>query len=288
MILVDLNQVVISSLMLQVGSKGYGADINEDLMRHIVLNTIRAHRNRFHEKYGEMVICCDHHHYWRRDVFPHYKAGRKKIREQSGFDWGVIFDTLNTVREELDTYFPYKVIRVDGAEADDIIGTLCHVHGSLLMREGEERILILSSDKDFMQLQKYSNVDQYSPQQNKFIRTTEPEKYLKEHIFKGDRGDGIPNILSDDDVFVSDKRQSPLRASKIESWINEQPEAIFDRKIYRGYMRNEQLIDLGKVPKNIQEEILNQYEQKGNGREQLFDYFVKHKLQNLMENISEF
>jgi hypothetical protein len=288
MILVDLNQVVISSLMLQVGSKGYGADINEDLMRHIVLNTLRSHRNRFHSKYGELVICCDHHHYWRRDVFPHYKAGRKKIREASGFDWGVIFDTLNTIREELDENFPYKVIRVDGAEADDIIATLCHAYGSILARDNDEKILILSSDKDFMQLQKYVNVDQYSPQQNKFVRTDNPERYKREHILKGDRGDGIPNFLSDDDCLISDKRQKPLRATKIEEWQGMEPQDFCDETMLRNYKRNEQLVDLDKVPKRLAEEILNQYEAKGNGRDKLMNYFVKNRLPNLMEHISEF
>jgi hypothetical protein len=288
MILVDLNQVVISSLMLQVGSKGYGADINEDLMRHIVLNTLRSHRNRFRSKYGELVICCDHHHYWRRDIFPHYKAGRKKIREASGFDWGVIFDTLNTIREELDENFPYKVIRVDGAEADDIIATLCHAYGSILARDGDEKILILSSDKDFMQLQKYVNVDQYSPQQNKFVRTDNPERYKREHILKGDRGDGIPNFLSDDDCLISDKRQKPLRATKIEEWQGMEPQDFCDETMLRNYKRNEQLVDLDKVPKRLAEEILNQYEAKGNGRDKLMNYFVKNRLPNLMEHISEF
>jgi len=288
MILVDLNQVVISSLMLQVGSKGYGVDINEDLMRHIVLNTLRSHRNRFYEKYGELVVCCDSHKYWRRDIFPHYKAGRKKIREKSGFDWSIIFDTLNQVREELDKFFPYKVVRVEGAEADDIIGVLCKEHGSILRREDDENILILSSDKDFMQLQKYCNVDQYSPQQTKFIRTDNPERYKREHILKGDRGDGIPNFLSDDDCFVSGKRQKPLRSTKIEEWQGQVPEDYCDEKMLRGYKRNEQLVDLEKIPNDLSEAILNQYREKGNGRDQLMNYFIKHRLQNLMEHIGEF
>ena len=194
MILVDLSQVIISSLMQQVGSKRYGMEVTEDLMRHIVLNTIRSHRNRFKDKYGEIVICCDAPHYWRKDVFPYYKASRKKLREQSGIDQTIIFDTLHAIRDELDENFPYKVIRVSGAEADDIIATIRNVHGSFLAREDDEKILILSSDKDFMQLQKYVNVDQWSPSQDKFLRTDNPEKFKREHILMGDRSDGIPNL----------------------------------------------------------------------------------------------
>jgi hypothetical protein len=288
MILVDLSQVMISSLMQQVGSAKYGIDVNEDLMRHIVLNTIRSYRNRFTEKYGEIVICCDAQKYWRKDVYPYYKASRKKLREQSGIDWTVIFDVLHRVRDELEENFPYKVLRVDGAEADDIIASLCHVHGSFLAREDDEKILILSSDKDFMQLQKYVNVDQWSPSQDKFLRIDNPEKFKREHILMGDRGDGIPNFLSDDDCFVSGKRQKPLRATKIAEWQALEPESFCDEKMLRGYRRNEQLVDLDKVPNAIAEEVLNQYETKGNGREKLMNYFIKHRLQNLMEHIGEF
>ena len=207
MILLDLNQVMIANIMMQPGAVN---NIEENLIRHMVLNSIRMYNVKFKDEYGEMVICADDRKYWRRDVFPYYKASRKKDREASPFDWNLIFETLNKIRDELRDTFPYRVLQVDKTEADDIIGTLCHKHGVQLMNETTEKILILSSDKDFMQLQKFANVEQFSPAAKKFLKTNEPEKFLREHIIKGDRDDGIPNILSSDDTFVTDKRQKPV------------------------------------------------------------------------------
>jgi len=287
MILIDLNQVMISNLMMQPGLKADG--INENMIRHMVLNSIRMYNSKFKEKYGEIVICADDKKYWRRDIFPYYKHGRKKTREESPYDWNLIFETLNKIRDELRDTFPYRVLQVDKTEADDIIGTLCHKHGVQLMNETTEKILILSSDKDFMQLQKFANVEQFSPAAKKFLRTNEPDKFLREHIIKGDRGDGIPNILSSDDTFVTDKRQKPVTEKKLNIWVTEEPVQFCDSLMLRNYKRNEALIDLSKVPQDIQAKILETYENApNNGRDKIFNYFIKHRLKLLMEHIQEF
>ena len=174
MILLDYNQICISNLMVQMNKN---AMLDEDLVRHMVLNSIRLYKNRFSDKYGEIVICCDDKNYWRKDIFPYYKAHRKGDREKSPYDWNMIFECLNKIRDELKETFPYRVIRVERAEADDIIGTLCHEHGVLGFMPGyAERMLILSGDKDFSQLQKYENVEQYSPGTKKWIRVNNPER----------------------------------------------------------------------------------------------------------------
>ena len=254
MILLDLNQVMIANIMMQPGAVN---NIEENLIRHMVLNSIRMYNVKFKDEYGEMVICADDRKYWRRDVFPYYKASRKKDREASPFDWNLIFETLNKIRDELRDTFPYRVLQVDKTEADDIIGTLCHKHGVQLMNETTEKILILSSDKDFMQLQKFANVEQFSPAAKKFLKTNEPEKFLREHIIKGDRGDGIPNILSSDDTFVTDKRQKPVTEKKLNIWVTQKPEDFCDASMLRNYQRNESLIDLSKVPSEYAEKILD-------------------------------
>ena len=100
------------------------SETDENLVRHLVLNTLRFYRSKYIEKYGELIICCDSRHYWRRDYFPNYKANRKKDRASSGYDWDFIFTTLNGVRDEIKENFPYKVVEVYGAEADDIIAIL--------------------------------------------------------------------------------------------------------------------------------------------------------------------
>ena len=287
MILVDLNQVMISNLMMQIGSKK--AAVEEDLVRHMVLNSLRLYRRKFGEKYGELVICCDDKNYWRRDFFPYYKAHRKKDRAESGLDWHMIFEVLNGIRDDLKDKFPYKVIQIDRAEADDVIASLCHRYGDLGVTNGSDPILILSSDKDFVQLQKYANVEQYSPMQKKFINCSNPARYIHEHILRGDRGDGVPNFLSADDVFVIGKRQKPLSTKKIDAWNGMSPNDFCSDEMLRGYKRNQQLVDLDFVPDYIQEEVIDIFDNyKLNGRDKMFNYFVQKRLKNLMEVIQEF
>jgi 5'-3' exonuclease len=288
MILIDLNQVMISNLMMQIGSNASTA-LDENLIRHMVLNSIRMYNVKFKEKYGDIVICSDDKKYWRRDIFPYYKYGRKKDREESPFDWSLIFETLNKVRDEIKENLPYRVVQIDKTEADDVIATLAHKFGVELKNDSTENILILSSDKDFMQLQKFANVEQYSPMGKKFLRCDDPHKFLKEHILKGDRSDGIPNFLSGDDCFVTETRQKPVTEKKLNTWIAQEPEEFCDENMLRNYRRNEMLIDLSKVPEDIQNKILNAYETAPkNGRDKIFNYFVKHRMKMLMEHIQEF
>lgn len=282
-ILVDLNQVLISNVMQQIGSNPK-TKLDEDLIRHMVLNSIRSYAKQFKHRYGDIVIACDSKKYWRREVFPFYKAHRKKDREKSDFDWHLIFETLNKIREELKEFFPYKVIEVEGAEADDIIAVLT---GRL---SPNEDILILSSDKDFVQLQKYPNVTQYSPILKRFIKSDNPREYIKEHIIRGDKGDGIPNFLSADNTFVIGERQKVISKKKLEAWINSDP-TIFcvTDNMWRGYKRNQMLVDLDFIPENIKEQIVVAYEvdKKGN-RQKMLNYFIDKRLKNLVEVLDEF
>jgi len=288
MILLDLNQVMISNLMMQPGIASGGID--ENLIRHMVLNSIRMYNVKFKEEYGDLVICADDKKYWRKDLFPYYKAARKKSREDSPYDWNLIFETLNRVRDEIRENFPYKVIQIDKTEADDVIGTICTNYGVELRNSQSEKILILSSDKDFMQLQKFANVDQYSPMAKKFLKTSEPIKFLKEHILKGDRGDGIPNILSSDDTFITEARQKPVTEKKLNTWVAQKPEDFCDASMLRNYQRNESLIDLSKVPSEYTDRILTAYRspKEVKGKDKVLNYFIKNRMKQLMEHIQEF
>jgi hypothetical protein len=282
-ILVDMNQVLIAAVMQQIGSNPK-AHLDEGLIRHMVLNSLRSYAKQFKQKYGNIIICCDSKKYWRRDVFPFYKSNRKKDRDKSGFDWSLIFDTLNKVRDELKENFPYKVIDVEGAEADDVIAVLAARFAPT------EEVLILSSDKDFVQLQKYPNVTQYSPILKRFIKSDDPLLYIKEHIIKGDRGDGIPNFLSADNVFAIGERQKVINKKKLEEWIRKSPEEIcVNDTMLRGYKRNQMLVDLDFVPENIKSQIVEAFENtKANTRQKMFNYFIQNRLTNLMEVIDEF
>lgn len=283
MIIMDLSQVMISNLMVQLGNHT-NAEIEEDLLRHMILNSIRAYNVKFKAQFGEMIIAADAGHNWRRQVFPYYKANRRKNREKSEINWTVVFETLNKVREELKEHFPYRVIHVDGAEADDIIGTIVQEHG-----DTNEKILILSGDKDFVQLQRYMNVQQFDPVQKKWRKTNDPDRFIKEHIMRGDTGDGVPNFLSADDTFVVGSRQKPISQKKLDLWLDQDPQKFCDEKMLRGYLRNQQLVDLNFIPAEIKKEVLAQFEeQKGKGRDKLFNYFIERRLKILLESINEF
>ena len=277
MILLDYSQIVIANVMMNKRA------MSEDFVRHAVLNTIRMYHHKFTEEYGDLVVCCDASDNWRKDAFKYYKAQRKTTRDKSDFDWSELFRLLHMVREEIAENFPYKVVYIDKAEADDIIATL------ILNKDKEEPVLILSSDKDFIQLQKYKNVNQYSPLKKNFLDTDNPENFLREHILRGDVSDGVPNFLSSDDTFVTDKRQTPLSKKKVSVWSELEPDVFCQGEQLRNYRRNEMLIDLTKIPEWLQTNIVVEYDKQPEvGRTKLFNYFVKHKLKNLMEHINEF
>ena len=283
MILVDLNQVMISNLMAQIGNHT-DAKLDESMLRHMILNTLRFNRNKFNKEFGELVICADDRNYWRRRMFPYYKAARKKSREDSEMDWSAIFNSLNKIREELKEFFPYKVIQIETAEADDIIGAIVHLEGREL--NIGEPILILSGDKDYVQLHKYANVKQYDPTRKRWIRHENPDEFLYEHILKGDASDGVPNVLSADNCFVVNTRQKPVTKKRIAEWRT--PENR-NEEVQRNFKRNEMLIDLSMIPEDIKNEAIDKYKSDDvNDRSQLLNYFIKNRLRHLMENIQEF
>lgn len=282
MILIDTNQVFISGLLSQISSNKF-KQLEEDLIRHIVLNTLRSHIKKFKSEYGDVVLCLDSRHYWRKQIYPHYKAHRKESREKSSLDWNLIFKVLNELKEDLKNNFPYRVIEVDSTEADDIIGTLTP------RISPHEKVLIISSDKDFVQLQKYPNVKQYNPMMGVFVTSKNPVKDLKEKIIRGDAGDGIPNFLSEDEVFVLKTRQKPISSKKLNDWLEQDPKEFCNEEMLRNYKRNQMLIDFDYIPEDIRQQIINEFDRiKPATKQNLYKYFVSKKLISLLECIEEF
>jgi hypothetical protein len=292
-IVVDYNQTAISSLMANLAGRR-DVEVNIPLVRHMIINALRSYRKKFGPEFGDMVIACDNRHYWRRQYFPNYKANRKKSRDESGFDWNSIFEALHLVRSELTEHFPYPVIDVDGAEADDVIAVLAEYSQTMNtdgLMPSAEPFLILSGDHDFQQLQKWNNVKQYAPVQKKFCKLKEsPEAVLMEHIIMGDKGDGVPNILSCDDTFINGDRQRPIRKDKLAEWKTQKPEEfITSDEMWRNYQRNRELVDLSRIPEDIKESIIDSYEmQKGGDRSGLLNYFIANRMTQLIELVDEF
>jgi len=280
MILIDLNQVCIANILQEIKQI---KKIEPLLVKHMILSTLLFYRRKFKDQYGDLVICCDSKRSWRKDIFPFYKANRKSNRQKDDIDWNGIFEVINSLTDDLVKQFPYAVIQVDQAEADDIIGTLVKNYYR------DQKIMIVSSDKDFLQLQKYFNVNQYSPTQKKLLQSKDPNDYLREHIMKGDRGDGVPNFLSDDDTFVTDKRSKKILKTKLEAWKTLDPIEFCDEKMLRGWKRNEQLVDLTHTPIDIKQKIVDKFDTyEYNRRDKLLNYFIQNKLRNLIEHIGDF
>lgn len=294
MIVIDYSQTIISNLMAEIGSRN-DIPIEVDLLRHMVVNNIRGHKQKFGREYGDIVIACDNKKYWRKQEFQYYKANRKKAREQSGFDWPLIFDTINLLKEEIRSFLPYRVIEVDGAEADDIIATLAEWSQSNgLTQEGlfekKEPFLVISGDHDFIQLQKYDNVKQFSPVHKKFVKAEiPPEKYVIEHIIRGDKGDGIPNVFSADDSIVNGVRQSKISTKKLEEWLDDPSTMPKDENFIRNYHRNKLLVDFSSIPAHIKNDIINTFESTPKGdKSKLLNYFIANRMKMMMEHLEEF
>jgi hypothetical protein len=277
---------MISSLMVELGNHTE-IKIEENMVRHMILNNIRYLKQKFGYEYGEVIIACDNNNYWRKQQFPYYKANRRKLQDQSEIDWKSVFEFFNKIKGELKEYFPYKVIEVETAEADDIIGTIIHeVCGAC--REINKDILILSADKDYIQLHVYPNIKQYDTVRKRWITHENPKKFLIEHIIKGDSSDGIPNVLSCDDCFVTNTRQKSITKAIIENYIRYNLYPPDDVNVVN-VLRNRNLIDFTQIPEHIQAKIRSQYYVKENrDRKKLLSYFMVHKLKNLIERLAEF
>lgn len=281
-VLIDLNQTLIAGIMVQIGSKG-SVKLDESLIRHIALNILRGHVKRFKEKYGEIILCADSRRYWRKECFPFYKAHRSKAKAKSNIDWEIIYKVMNSLKADMAEYFPYKMIEVDGAEADDIIGVL-----SPYIRND---VMIVSTDSDFLQLQKYKGVQQYNPITGKMMKSADPMKDLKAKLIRGDKGDGIPNFLSGSDFFVLGLRQKPISEKKFAEFMSmEINEHTVTADQYARWMRNKTLIDFGYIPKDISNNILEAYNtpQKPFSRMKMFNYFIENNLKELMNVIEDF
>jgi hypothetical protein len=276
MILIDFTQTIIAGLMMQL--KMNKGEVSEDMLRHMILNSVRMYQKKYGPEYGQIVLCTDASHTWRKDFYPLYKANRKKTRDDSDLDWSKLFETLQVVKDEIRDNFPYKYMYVEQCEADDII--------AILVKHATEPVMIVSGDKDFQQLHKYDYVKQWSPNVNKLIHCEDPDRFLKEHILTGDKSDGIPNILSNDDCISEGIRQTPLRKPVKESYLRMTIQK--DDKYYRNYLRNQTLIDLEFIPQNIEDNILEEYSKAEPVRGKVFDYLRVHRLNELLNHVEDF
>lgn len=269
---------------------------SKSVIRHAVLSSILSNKKKFSSEYNEVVIASDGRNYWRKDIFPYYKASRKTDREASDIDWGFVFETLTEIREDIKANFPYRVLHIEGCEADDIIAVLCkwtqenYIDDNVLFPE-PKKTLIVSADKDFKQLHCYKNIRQYAPAFKKYVESPPNiDEFIVEHIIRGDRSDGIPSVLCPDNFFVDTEktgRAPSVTKAVVAKYSNR--ENLTDEEKKR-YDRNEELVSFAKIPDYIEERILNEFTQDlvKNGRGKIFNFLVKNKMNLFFDQIEDF
>jgi hypothetical protein len=290
MILIDYSQVALANILSFKKDLVQGSESDiKNLIRHTTLSTLKYYKKKYSKQYGEMVICCDGKKYWRKEFFPNYKAARKKHREESDLDWNMIFNTLSEIREDLAKHFPYKVMHIERAEADDVIAVLterCNEFGTA------EDVMIVSSDKDFKQLHAYDNVKQWSPMQKKQVTIAKKEihPFTIEHIVKGDAGDGVPNILSADDIFLVEGRQAPVSSKRLQEFVDNGFIACRNDAERRNWHRNATLVDFKFIPEDVKKEILGKYELNTpvGDKMTIMNYLMEHRCRLLLDELEDF
>lgn len=295
-VLVDFSQAVISACAAQAKDLRDGGDF-KGLVKHVTLNMLLSWKRKFN---GHMILCMDSRHYWRKDEFPHYKGHRKHDKDDSFIDWDALFETLNELKVELKDNFSFPVIEVEGAEADDIIAVLTsYFQENELVNTGlidePREVVIVSTDGDFQQLQKFHGVKQWNNVQKKFITCKNPKQFLIEHIVEGDTGDNVPSITTGDDWSKARAdgvatRAKPFKKARISEFYHKGIDACQDEEERRNWKRNELLVDFDSIPSAINNKVVSaylSYEVAGN-QKKIFDYLVKNKMKLLMGAVPEF
>lgn len=296
MLLFDYSQWAINSIMGATDSDPT-VPLDDEKIRHILLSSIVYYSKLFKKKYGPPIFCCDDYSYWRKKEFAYYKAQRKERKQKSDFDWATIDRGRNKFKDDLVEHFPFKVVQAEDAEADDVIAVLCKYTQSneMLLNEKsifeepeKQPVLIVSADKDFLQLQRYSNVSQHSPREKKLITTPTPLSYLREHIIRGDSGDGIPNFMSDDNSFVIKKRQTSIYQKNVDVWLmQEEHEFLTEENLKKNFERNRKLIDFAQIPETVEAAVLEKYH-AAKTENKVWKYLIQSNMSAFLPDIAHF
>jgi T4 RNase H, C terminal/5'-3' exonuclease, N-terminal resolvase-like domain len=307
MILTDFSQIISAAIYVGDASECAKNPSNDskNMIKHSVINSVRANFMLHKKRYGQMVLACDSGS-WRYDVFPQYKHQRKLKRaaDTSGIKWDFVNEVKEELISDLDKFFPFPVIKLNNVEGDDCLGVISKLitETSVVGAEANmfddvepEDILLISSDRDNFQLHMLGkHIRQWAPMDKKLVKPVgSVRNALIEKIVKGDPGDGILNIKSTDNTFVDGIRQKPISAKYLQTFFDAKDPidacSTDEERIH--YIRNEQLVSYGKIPKDIQDSIIECYNEqcsKKHSKMQLMNYFTQNRMGNLLGQISDF
>lgn len=223
-----------ASLYKSKGTK----EIEEDDMSFIYHMELKSLFNVL-KTYSNVYICKEGNNSlkWRKSVFSGYKENRKETKASD--EYKLFMSSLPKLEQVLED-LPVKILRADFAEADDIIHAMVEKY-----HNDYDKILILSSDKDLVQLKNYygDNIDVYNMARKKYIDKN--KNIVLEKAIVGDASDGIPGIPG-----IGIKTFEKIIADKDE----------WNKKIKNGKLemlkRFINIIDLRKFPNEYKQNIL--------------------------------
>ena len=286
LMIIDFSQVVISSFCATF-------NVNEitsaEDVRKLTLNIIKNLTKKWKNKYPTVVIAVDSRNYWRRDIAPYYKGNRKEGREKSKIDFETIYKGMDLTLSGFEEAFPYIIMNILRCEADDVAGVLVKNFYNKY-----ENIMLISSDSDWTQLQKYKNVKQWSSIQGGYVHPKHggAAGTLMYKIIKGDKKDGIANILSLPDSVITKTRQKAISEAKLTKWIQKKtPEEFCDPNMLERFKHNKQLLDLFNIPEKYETAIMQAFlgkKDNSKSRSKIYSYLVKNRLMSLTKDIQDF
>jgi len=265
---------------------------NYDIFAFYLLSSILYKINLFGcSKENPVVIAVDSRKNWRKDYFESikqkyftnygakidlddygYKINRKK---DSKYDWNKIYEIANDVIDVLDKSTDVAVVRVERAEADDVIGVCAKYEAN----KGKQ-VYISSSDKDFRQLLiNCKNIHLWHPITKSWIEEEDPVRFMQILYLTGDPGDDVPQTKP---------RMGPGTALKT---IPNLPGLLAVDKDFRfRYETNLKLINFDFIPQDIQDDILKEYNKNHlqYSQMELLDFFSKYKIVQLIDRVNQF
>ena len=112
-----------------------------------------------------------------------------------------------------------------------------------------------------------------------------------EHILRGDRGDGVVNVLSPDNALVDGIRQTAIKETFIQEVLQmDDPHKGLSGDVLEKYKRNEKLVNLDFIPQEFVDKIIDTYTSATPKMDKmkLMSYFGKHKMKLMMAELQDF
>ncbi len=270
------------------------------LAHHAALTTLNKYNREF--KPHKLILCCDRKS-WRKAytaseeaVTPkQYKGNRRqKMTPAEQKKYAAFMDHLREFEEIIDEHTSVITMAEIGLEADDIMAGVCQV---LTMDEDNEVILV-TADKDMIQLLRYPNVRLIDPASGKDRTLDEwdgdANLFMFEKCIRGDRGDWVQSAyprVKKTRIMKAWNDDFELANMMNETWIH--PDDGKEYIVKQLFKENQLLMDLTKQPDDIQLTIVKTV-LRGLKDPGTFSYFHfmrflgKYKMEKLSQNVETF